>query len=648
MAIPGMSNATLDLGSSADSNLHAQECNGASDKTDIPVASLLRVLGGVAAATKAPNASVQPLAEWISQHGARCCANTPQAFTQLHCGIVNDAKSVPGAAPSVEAWLAGIASGPAAHDEGLRQLAELTLGVAILREKSRRGMDFTTVDLDVIWSLIHDALICVQGARLQCTASRSAQGFLGVPLCSLLQEGRIDELFRLHVWLPDGERGMAEVAIHSHQPFAQSWILAGYGTDYMYKVEGTDDPFLATHAEYVPRWSDGKQAGAAYKTHQTSSTVTNTGKLVRVTPIGSEMHTRDMSYSIPGGAYHQTAVPSGRFHATLFFFDSHRGFLKDAGVVGPKDGQGYTQLRDPAGITPLALAQMVDATRSWEKSKRIQSEGNDEHTTVIGYYRYFHGCALLQAGQREDAMKQFNSPEGCTPAQAFCKEPSDEHRRYIRALIEAGADLDIVDDQGYKALDYAVSNGDAVTEALILDGLRRQLGGDVESKISRHRYEATIRKEYRDLFEERLRPILRSRRKDSLEQMRHVYANALATDEAKRRMFDRLRYVWYSDFCKSGRLPRYSDGTVKTFSAGPDRDSPSNNADYIIFFSYRWIHKDPTTGKTAPDDKVHTQYRRMLRALDGYLKLHPAINRNRLSIWIVSLNDEDRASVSFY
>src|SRR5262249_48246979 len=141
------------------------------------------------------------------------------------------------------------------------------------------------------------------------------------------------------------------------------------------------------------------------------------------------------SYSIPGGAYHQTIVPSGRLHATLFFFDSNRGFLKDASVVGPKDGQAYTQLRDPAGMTPLALAQMADATRSWEKSKDIHSVNSDEHTTVIGYYRYFRGFALLEAGQHEDAMKQFNSLEGCPPAQVFCKDPSEKHRRYIRALI---------------------------------------------------------------------------------------------------------------------------------------------------------------------------------------------------------------------
>ncbi|KIK17831.1 hypothetical protein PISMIDRAFT_684887 [Pisolithus microcarpus 441] len=199
------------------------------------------------------------------------------------------------------------------------------------------------------------------------TASRSSQGFLAAPLCSLLKDGNIDELYRFHIWLPGGQRGNLDFAVHSHQAYAQSWILAGLGNDYRYTFEPVTSLADATHAMYGLSWADGKNTSAVYKTHQTSSTVVNTGKLGRTTcTAGPTVHTRDMSYYIPSAAFHSTEVAPDILHATLFVFDSHRGFTEDAPVLGPKDTESSTQLRDPAGVTPAALANMVETMRSWE------------------------------------------------------------------------------------------------------------------------------------------------------------------------------------------------------------------------------------------------------------------------------------------
>ena len=221
--------------------------------------------------------------------------------------------------------------------------------------------------------------------------------------------------------------------------------------------------------------------------------------------------------------------------------------------------------------------------------------------------------------------------------QASTREPSRQHIDYTKKLVESGIHLDLVDELGYKPLDYAIHHEDTSAEALVLDGLRRQLD---ERRASRRLHEAKVRKGYREVFEGQLRPLLLSGHKDALEQMRYSYANALETDETQTQMFDGLRFVWYSDFCKSGRLPRYTDGTLRTFSSRRECGSYSDNPDYIIYIAYRWIHKDPMTGKTANDDKVHTQYRRMLRALDDYLTLHNAIDREKLGIWLVSSKHE--------
>ncbi|KAJ9143126.1 Tetratricopeptide repeat protein 28 [Pleurostoma richardsiae] len=725
-------------------------------------------------------------------------------------------------------------------DGELRHLANLVLGVALLRQKSREGIAVTSADLELIWGVIRDAVTGLAALRPSYAASRSAQGFLSTPLCSLIEEGRIDELLRLHVWLPDGRRGHADFAIHSHQPFAQSWILAGEATDSSYAVGPATDPVTATHAEYSLAWNDGGKEDANYKTHQTYSVVVNSGKLVNATHTRSEVHSGNMSYSIPAAAFHTSQVEPDVLHATLFFFDSQRGFVQEAGVLGPKDAKSLTQLRDPAGVTPAALVGMVETVRSWENlmergrrhaqkaewehalrlfssalnlcersrylleagsyrnvvlgelgstnrrfgryeqardflekaisgtrpsAQRVELSGelgvvyrqmnlleaarralqmqydtakeigferglcravgnigminyqlyllngkdalldvaikqqrerissaqklrmssklkdiepnraarwlreantwesighsrlslcyaarrsvdeaisaarasvtlasSSEDSTMLAMSRFYYGRALLMDGRHAEALQQFNPSGTCTPAIALCKEPSEEHRQYLRELVDAGADMDLVDEQGYKALDYAVFNGDQATELLVLNALRQQLIGDVEHEISQRQNEARLRKGYRELFQELLRPVLLGSRERQLHRLRCVYAEAIAADEEKRHMFDQLKFVRYRDFERSGSLLRSGDGQVQKFRAPNEDGSQGASPDFFIFFSYRWLNKEP--GAVSPDDATHTQYKRMLAALEDFLKLHPFVDRENLCIWV--------------
>ncbi|KAJ0116661.1 hypothetical protein J7T55_009811 [Diaporthe amygdali] len=421
--------------------------NIANDETSIAAASLLRLLGGVAVATNADNENVQPLAQWLRHYS-----------TSAHDFALPIGK-----------WWTAFTFSSENNKPGIHQLAQVTLAVALLQEKARRGLEVDAASLDIIWGLIHEAIVGAQETKLQFLVSRNAQGFLAVPLCSLIQEGRIEELWRLHTWLPDGQRGDPEVRIHAHQPFGQSWSLLGSGTNCEFKVDSPDDASLTTHAAYECCYTytgeHDSRTGPGFL--QMRSTIRSTGRLVRVTPVSRELHTRDMSYSVPAGAYHQSTVSGSRMHATLFVFDAHRGYDDNAAVLGPKDGNGLAESGDADGITPQALARTVDAVRDWEKEQEVMLGGNDEHPTVIGYYRFFCGSGLLQAGRREDALQYFNPPKGGTPAHAFAREPSQQHRAYIKTLIEAGADLGLVDEAGFTALDYAVQNGDAETEALL-------------------------------------------------------------------------------------------------------------------------------------------------------------------------------------
>jgi hypothetical protein len=264
-----------------------------------------------------------------------------------------------------------------------------------------------------------------------------------------------------------------------------------------------------------------------------------------------------------------------------------------------------------------------------------------EDCTAIALSRYFYGHAFLLAGQREEAVKHFNLPERCTTAIALCKEPSEEHRQHLRIVVEAGAEIDLIDEQGYTALDYAVFNGDAATENLVLEGLQRRLDGDVERKLMQRQREARLRKGYRELFQKKLRPVLLGNGgggggdgSDHLQNLRRVYADALARDEDKRRLFDEFRFVRYSDFLRSGKLPGWSDSLTQQFMSERGANRQGNVVEYVVFFSYRWINKDQ--GESSPDDTNHSQYRRMVRAAEEFLRLHPSVDRERLSIWVVS------------
>ncbi|OJD15805.1 hypothetical protein AJ78_03985 [Emergomyces pasteurianus Ep9510] len=824
----------LSSGSSDDliptANVDSNADNNEDDNFDIQSSEFLRVLSGVAVATKTPAINIEPVARWASSFGIENDDRAGSLFFRV--------------------WKAGIESNFLKHEKSL-QIANLTLGVTFLRERSRRAEGVVSAThLALTWDLIHGALTSPRLTQPLGSASRSAQGFLAVPLCSLVQDGNIDELFRLHVWLPDGQRGDPNFSIHSHQPFAQSWILAGEGKNHSYVVKPTADSADATHAEYELAWNDGRVTDTTYKTHQMSSTVVNTRDLVHATSTQSAVHTRGMTYSISEATFHRTEVAPDAFHATLFFFDCRGGFVKDARVLGPKDVESKTQWRDAAGAKATSLASMVNAVRSWETfilqgqyhaqraewehalrefntalnicesvenfpnaahyrhlvlgelgntnrrfgryerakeileraleemgpslqrvefsgelgvvyrhmnlleeaknafqiqyntakqlqfkramcravgnlgmtnyqlsqkigdevllemaiaqlSERVQSardikkainfqqtdtptnlqwlkvattweaiglsrlslcyaaQGNakqaisaaseslsignrSEDSTVVAMSRLFYGRALLLDGQLEEALKQFNPRTMCTPAIALCKEPSEEHRQYLRELVEVGVDMDLVDEQGYTALDYAVFNGDTATEELVLEGLRRNLKGDLERELVERQAEARIRKGYRELFQEKMRPALLSG--NELKYLRRMYADELAADDEKRQMFDGLKIMSFMDFSRFGKLPRSSDNLAQQFLSKLDGGDRVDTVEFVIFFSYRWINQE--TGASSPDDIKNTQYRRMIDAAEQFLKLHPSVNREGLGIWIdhACINQEDPAA----
>ena len=799
----------------------------------LSTSSLLLVLQGVAVATKASANYVRSAAEWLTSGDS---AEGDQSTDFLDGNVRDQSFS------TVLFTLRELCEslGRIAAPVVVRQLASITVAVAFLVEASRKELEVTPSDLDIVWRLVSTAATSPDQTQPICTVSRSAQGFLAIPLCSIVREGNIDKLFRLHVWIPDRQRGNPNFAIHSHQPFAQSWVLAGVGTDCRYEVQTVTEDCFATHAEYALAWSDGRTQSTSYKTHQVSSTVENTYKLVHAKLTRSDRHTRDETYTIPAGTFHATEVEPETLHATLFLFDSRRGFLQDARILGPKDMKSSSQIRDPGDMTAESLARVVEIVRSHEQHmrqgqhhsewaeleyaikeydsalniiesanvptslayyrqqtlgaygvanrrfgryqiaknyleqaledmgscharvnisgelavvyrhmgllkeaqgaaqieydtalqlnflpgmsralgtlgmvnyqlfqrngdrslldlaikqlmERVESArsitesmripGEDRKTLVqkakssikrefIGLSRlslcytaqndlakaqaaalqslnltyelddptdmamshFFYGRTLLRGGNKEEAVNNFNSSDRCSPAVMLCQEPSEEHREYLQELISAGGDIDLADEQGYTALDYTIFSGDEKACEIILGSLRCVLRGDVELKLHQRLQLAKIRKAYRELFQDHLRPLLLKRGEQLFQTLRISYAKRLAANEGLRKLYDNFKFVWYSDFRKFGRLPRSSDALTNNFIADGEGDY-SAMPEFVIFFSYRWINQGSNV--SSPDDSHNTQYQRMIAGLEEFLKIHSKTSHEKLGIWMV-------------
>jgi hypothetical protein len=255
--------------------------------------------------------------------------------------------------------------------------------------------------------------------------------------------------------------------------------------------------------------------------------------------------------------------------------------------------------------------------------------------TVRAMSRFFCGYAWLRHGERDKAMELFNftSPhDQCTCAIALCKEPTDEYCQYLKVLVDEGINLEHFDEQTYSALDYAVFGGHQDMQEVILRGLEKSpsLGpGD----ITRLLHSARLKKHYKEIFQEYLRPELSRGGGDSIQKMRVTYAKLLSRDPTKKGLFDEFKFVRYSDFVGHGRLPSSTDNLAQTFEEASRAHLGGTFDPYVVFFSYRWIGFVP---KHCPDDAQHTQYKRMRDAIEDFLK-DSKIDPERIYIWLVSL-----------
>lgn len=289
---------------------------------------------------------------------------------------------------------------------------------------------------------------------------------------------------------------------------------------------------------------------------------------------------------------------------------------------------------DRLTLCHIAAGKTEAAVHIAEESQRKQSR---QDPTVTAFSQFYYGNALWHNGQVEKALEQWNAPSGtCSAAMALCKEPGKEHNEHLQQMADAGVNFDTYDEQGFSALDHAVlSDSPNAREAIpiIEKALRNALqltSEDVDKEISIRKRQAELRRQYRTIFQEHMRPVLRKKPSGVFSELRKIYARFISQDTKERRMFSRYHYMKYTDFVDHGKLPISTSGLNKQFSDGMGEALEPKKDDFVIFISYRWIG-----GGNGPDDKSGTQWRRIINAVEKFKKVNPNLDPDHLGLWLV-------------
>ncbi|KAK1716150.1 uncharacterized protein BDZ83DRAFT_635025 [Colletotrichum acutatum] len=157
------------------------------DAMEISYEAVFRSLTGVAQATKASPDEINTIGKLLSPDNE----DTETKIKPASLSFLN--------------WQVIIRQNVTAMTGAAIHIALVAVAVSLLRETARQNQPATADEINQCWTIIHNALTSTTSSRAQFTASRSAQGFLSVPLCSLVKDGSIDELIRLHIWMPDGK-----------------------------------------------------------------------------------------------------------------------------------------------------------------------------------------------------------------------------------------------------------------------------------------------------------------------------------------------------------------------------------------------------------------------------------------------------------
>lgn len=314
------------------------------------------------------------------------------------------------------------------------------------------------------------------------------------------------------------------------------------------------------------------------------------------------------------------------------------------------------------GMDRLTLVLIAQGKTSEAVTMAEESQSRQGDPTVKGFSSFFYGHALWYDGQTDKAIECWTVPVGvCGPVHALCKEPTLENLGYLKLMAQAGINFDSYDEQGYNALDYAfLSDNDDASQMVrvLLQSFREQqheyfstwvpkltdtqIQRNIEVLVQEKLHQSSLRRHYRKILQEEIRPRLRLGEDDSIASLRSICADLIMNQEVDG-VFDTFDYVRYNVFKGYGKMPRFD--TQKSQRHATDQASAvaDRGTDHIVFFSYRWIGRSSDPPVEGPDSADNIQWRRMIDALEAYLAKKKHINRDRVGIWLVNTTDRNTA-----
>lgn len=579
------------------------------------------VLYGICTATKIPEQYYFSTRDLLSQ---RMAVSIENVFDTNSRG---QAQAFDGLASQILSTFKG--------QDDLQHIATVTLCIMTLQRASHHKWPVPERVLDSIWTFTATALKSKLFSTSMPTPVRSAQGFLAVPICSIIENGNIKLLFRLHLWLPDGERGNPDFGIHSHQPFATSWILTGQGKDIAYQVDKVPSRIQATHSQYALAWTGihDNAATNAYRTHQMSSTIVNKHEWVRAMPGKESVHSRGTCYSIPAASYHCSEVAADMVHATLFLFDSCGGFVKNAGVLGPIELESSTQIRSTGSTRIDQLITTVETSRDLEEVTAniihaIQAQSLEDAFKLLPLSFQAYRRAMRYSNS---AKARQNYAQAIRMLVRFVNTSHIKSSGHLSLLTKLALELDIdidIDIPSHPSNDGAVKTS---TSSSYMSNCRNgQMKGDAPPM-------SVIRRRCKRLFRSICDSMSIPARDGGVVAARKIYTDTLANSALDSMIFDTLRYVAFEDFVVLGRIPRFADGVTRSISESQPGCHP-----HLVFISYRWSSKDPW--KLCSDDLNRQLYIRIIDAVERLLQDNSNLNRQDIGIWIdASCIDENDA-----
>ncbi len=190
----------------------------------------------------------------------------------------------------------------------------------------------TGINIKEIWKKIYESLMIVETDDI--IASVGSQGFLAIPLFRIEKESGDFYFLRLHIWSSDidsliNSENKNNLRIHTHQFFANSWILCGevFNTRYIVTPSSTETKYTLFDIKYNN--SDKNKV-------KNNSIAINSNAFMNVEPREVETYSSGGKYNIEADHFHMSEVNTKLEITSTVFLFSHNGKKAEISrVLGP-------------------------------------------------------------------------------------------------------------------------------------------------------------------------------------------------------------------------------------------------------------------------------------------------------------------------